>query len=230
MAAGTAARRFLLHALFRIAHVKTAESQPVDASERRSLEQIEHLVARTSQMAAEETDRGRFYECLLDSAVHASGALAGAIWMRSETHGFELRNELNYLAAGMGEEGEWRESHDRMLEAVLERKAMLAATPSGRDSTALPNATPFTLILSPVVCDDEVRVVVATIHQPHRSPLEQRGAERIVATMSAFAEEFQRNEQLRDLKARRTVARQRRSLCEGRTSQPSFSTHGVRHC
>lgn len=179
-----------------------------------TLEEIEHLVTDASAIAARDCTAAEFFRELLDLAVQATSALGGAVWLRSRQGEFTLQHEIALQGCGLVDSDRAKLAHSRLLQSAIDQDELISAPPKSGELAAQETSNPANawLLVSPQTGPGGEVVVIELFLAPSISVLAQRGAERILATMSGFAGDFLRNRRLRTLEDERSNWSQREAF------------------
>ena len=92
------------------AHISSAEE---------TWHEIEDLIHEIAVLSNADLSAKDFHAELLDHAVRAMAAVAGAVWIRGPGGRLELRQQVELAETGLGASPEQQQQHNRLLESVL---------------------------------------------------------------------------------------------------------------
>jgi multidrug efflux pump subunit AcrA (membrane-fusion protein) len=175
---------------------------------------LRRAVEEMFRLAAGESNEAEFFEQLLDCAVVASEALAGAIWRNRSDQSVELLRQRGMPATITGQQ-EAGTRNARLIVRTIVSGAPLVAVPTsqmGDDENGDSSASH--VILVPIKVGTEVRFVLQLLYRPDLAPSAQRNYVSFARQLADAATLYLKNTQLRQLEARQAVWQQLNQLTE----------------
>ncbi len=145
--------------------------------------EIEDLLDYLAQRASEAVPPDEFFRELLNQAVPALAAVAGAVWTFNPQGQLELVHQVNLPATEIGASEDALEAHEELLRrAVKESKAFSVPPGSGSDKSQrngqAENPTDYLILFAPIRSDEDVAGILEIFQRPAHDP---RRAARIFA-------------------------------------------------
>ncbi|MGE0608771.1 MAG: hypothetical protein AB7O62_16880 [Pirellulales bacterium] len=174
-----------------------AATNPVQADDATWLE-LEDLLDEVARLSTPDTPPREFHAGLLDRAVRAMAASAGAIFLRGES-GLRLEYQINFNSTRLLEGHEAQRRHGTLLESVLHaREPRLVPPRAGGDEPD--NPTELLLVLAPIVVEGEAFGVLEVCLRATTDAAAQRGMVRLMSALCELAADYQRQRQFRELR------------------------------
>ena len=181
--------------------------------------EIEDLLDHLAQRAAEPIVSADFFTELLNQAVPALAAVAGAVWTINPQGQMELAHQVNLSATEVGASEDAMETHTCLLrKAVGESGAFLvppgSAADAGTRNGQPDNPTEYLILFSPIRAENNMVGLLEIFQRPHTTPAAQQGFLRFLETLSEIAADFTRRQELRDLRDRAALWGQYEAFAE----------------
>ena len=161
----------------------------------RQIDQAFEAAARASGSPIPAAD---FYIGLLNKAISAIEAPAGAIWFRTPQGFLQLQCQINFAKVGLDEQKGGRQGHNELL-----RAAFLAGTPQlveanssikGVDGVEATNMAPYPVVLAPILTDDKQTVGILELWlDPNIDPRFRPSFFNFVVQMAGYGSAYIRN-------------------------------------
>src|SRR5262249_29876011 len=146
--------------------------QQIDET-RRQINLLFDEVGRLSEMDLQPPD---YFGEFLKRVMQGLASPAGAVWIRTPHGHLQLQHYINRRQVGMEQENV-RQSHDELLRQAFQQARPLHVPPhSSTGQPAQPgsptpgNATPFHILLVPIVVEQAVTGLVEIWQNPDRNP------------------------------------------------------------
>ena len=179
--------------------VNTINTPPVSET----WQEIEGLVDELTVLSKAETAPRHFHAELLDRALQASSAVAGAVWNCEADGMLVLSHQLHLLQAIDLQDEIIEERHRALIHSVAARGESLMVSPRSETGKAdLENPTDFTVVAYPILVEQKIVGIVELLLEADNAPSVQRGTQQLLSVLSELASDFHRNWQLRQLKDR----------------------------
>ncbi len=180
--------------------------------------EIEDLLDHLAQRAAEPIASGEFFTELLNEAVPALAAVAGAIWALNPQGQMELVHQVDLPATEVGMSEDSLEAHARLLERAIGQTAAFSVPPGTAERSEqngqTENPTEFLILFAPIRSDEQVVGLLEIFQRPRTSLAAQQGFLRFLETLSEIAADFNRRQELRNLRDRAALWAQYEAFAE----------------
>ncbi|MEO8495262.1 MAG: GAF domain-containing protein [Planctomycetota bacterium] len=176
-------------------------SPQIDASDE-AWSEIETLVDETAKLARMPMSSREFHSELIKRLVQATNAFAVAIWCRGNDERFFIEAQIEPRGDAVAISN-LPAVRSQNVSEVARKRQPLSLLPH-QSAADLQNPTDDTLVLQPVVVDEQIVAVVEAFHHSD-SPTASKNTEHLVAVFADLAAEFHRNCQLRELRNRETA-------------------------
>jgi len=168
-------------------------------------DQVEQLLDELTVLSQQKATSADFYAALIAKAVHALAAEAGAAWVCGEAQQMRMVHHSNFAATGLLTP-ETESHHARLLDTAMQTRATQifqpgGATASGGDATLL-NPSPCTLIVCPVLLEEQPVAVVEIAQRANASPSTVKGSASLLEAFCQIAADFETLQLLRSLRQR----------------------------
>ena len=196
------------------------------------LDAIEDLVDHLAGLARSDVRVDDFYRELLQGAVRAMAAVAGAVWMIDGDGRLQLGYQLNLARTQIDESPESTSQHLRLIERAISAEGASLFPPGDEPSPGQEprNVTGQLLVVGPLVLDGEPLGLIE-IFQRRDTPADaQRGYLHFLATLAELAVDFERNRRLRQLRAAESLWGEFAQFARRVHGSLDLGSHGLRHC
>ena len=165
---------------------------------------LEELLSDFAQLAKSDIPLRGLAQELIDCIINSLAPVGAAVWAMNEQGALDLVGQQKLDAVGSGSLAEF---HRRLVrEAMLRGRAELLSPGQALEGVA--NSTEFTLILVPVLIDQDAAGLVEVIQRPSISADAQEGNLRFIALLAELLAEYLRRGEVRNLrKVRRLTDR-----------------------
>ncbi len=184
-------------------------STPQDEPRTTSRE-IEGLIDELAQLSAADLSGQQFHALLLERAVLGLAAVGGAIWLRSADGQIHLECQFRLDAIPLAENWADAQRHTQLLSAVMAKSEGRVVAPRGALSGELHavNPTDFLLVLAPLAAPSGDAGLIEVFQRPNSAPAAQQGYLAFLSALGELAADYQRNNELRQLRDRGALWRQ----------------------
>jgi hypothetical protein len=179
------------------------------------IEESRRLISRISeeiaQLAESELTPGDFYAEFLQRVLIAINAPAGAVWLRSPQGNFHVQYQINLRQVGIDRSEQAKAMHDELLrQSVITRKSAIlppnsSLGPAEGNGVAPGNPTDYVILMAPMVKDDSLMGLIEVWQDPIRGLPAQQGFLAFIVRMTAHANSYMRNHQLRQMVGKEQV-------------------------
>lgn len=162
-------------------------------------QEIRALVEELSQLAKSNLQPAEFYAGFTNRVITALAAVGGAVWTKNRQGVLVPAYQFKLDSGGLLPAGESRPAHDRMLAQVLRETQPVVIPPhSGlHDADDPANPTEYSLLLAPLVHEQEAFGVVELIQRANVRPAALRGQLNFLGQVCGLASEYCKSQQLR---------------------------------
>jgi hypothetical protein len=159
-------------------------------------------VGKLSEMDLQPPD---YFGEFLKRVMQGLAAPAGAVWVRTPQGHLQLQHQINLRQVGLDQE-QTRQSHDELLRQAFQQARPLHVPP--HSSTGQPaqagaatpgNATPYHILLVPIVVEQVITGLVEIWQSSDRNPNAFPGFLQFMSRMAHLASIYMRNRQLRQI-------------------------------
>ncbi|MBV8555658.1 MAG: biotin/lipoyl-binding protein [Planctomycetaceae bacterium] len=163
--------------------------------------QIRKLVAEIADLAESDIQPAEFNVEFLNRAVAAVAASGGAFWMLDGRGSLKLQHQLEFRLTGLLDGRTKTQPHDALLACMIQA-SQPQIIPPGATIEGFPNAsnaTPFALIIAPLMVDKQVVGLIEILMDPTRRAAQQKSTLRFVGDLCDLAGNYLKNRQMRQM-------------------------------
>jgi multidrug efflux pump subunit AcrA (membrane-fusion protein) len=169
--------------------------------------EIEDLLDYLAERASEAVPPEEFFRDLLNQAVPALAAVAGAVWTFNPQGQLELIHQLHLSQTEIGASEDALEAHGELLRKAVKESAAFSVPPGsvsdkGQRNGQPDNPTDHLILFAPIKSDEDVVGLLEIFQRPRTTPAAQQGFLRFLETLSEIAGDFTRRQELRNLRDR----------------------------
>lgn len=189
--------------------------------------EIEDLLDYLAQRASEAVPPEEFFRDLLNQAVPALAAVAGAVWTFNPQGQLELIHQVHLPQTEIGASEDALEAHGELLRRAVKESSAFSVPPggapesnhrsnssevsSGPPPSALrspprngqpENPTDYLILFAPIRNEEDVVGLLEIFQRPRTTSAAQQGFLRFLETLSEIAADFTRRQELRNLRDR----------------------------
>ncbi len=181
--------------------------------------EIEDLLDYLAQRASEPIPASDFFTELIDQAVPALAAIAGAVWTINPQGQLELTHQVDLHKTEIGTSDEAKQSHGQLLTQALGQSSAFSVPPGGRTEAntrngQFQNPSDSLILFCPLRAETEVVGLLEIFQRPQTTLAAQQGFLRFLETLSEIAADFTRREELRDLRGKAALWGQYEAFAE----------------
>ncbi len=163
--------------------------------------QIRKLVAEIADLAESDIQPAEFYVEFLNRSVAAVAATGGAFWLMDGRGGLRLQYQVEFGATGLMDGRVKTAPHDALLGCMLQA-SQAQIIPPGAVIEGVPqafNPTEYSLILAPLMVDNQVSGLLEILMDPTRRAAQQKSTLRFVSDLCDLAATYLKNRQMRQM-------------------------------
>lgn len=191
--------------------MQQSSSQPSSEQIEEARRQIGRLAEEIAQIADKELNPAEFFGEFLQRIMTAVAAPAGAVWTRTAQGNLQLQYQINMRQVGIDRTEQSRAMHDELLRqsAAKAQPALVmphsSIGPAEGNFAAPGNPTDLVILMAPLLNDKNLTGLVEIWQDPNRGIEAQRGFLNFIVRMTAYAANYTRNYQLRQMVGKEQV-------------------------
>ena len=191
--------------------MQQSSSQPSSEQIEEARRQIGRLAEEIAQIADKELNPADFFGEFLQRIMTAVAAPAGAVWTRTPQGNLQLQYQINMRQVGIDRTEQSRAMHDELLRqtAAKAQPALVmphsSIGPAEGNFAAPGNPTDLVILMAPMLNDKNLTGLVEIWQDPNRGLEAQRGFLNFIVRMTAYAANYTRNYQLRQMVGKEQV-------------------------
>ena len=191
-------------------HPSTIHPSPIHPGEV-TLQEIDDLLEQVARLVRSESTPEEFHLEVLERAVQALAAVAGAVWMRSATGQLQVESRVDLTRTRLVETLAEHSAHRELLKSVITNgHAQIVLPHSSATADVPPNPTEYLLLICPLAIDEggAIAGVIEVAQRPGGSPAAQQGFLRLLEALCELAADFHHQRRLRVFQALAEKSRQ----------------------
>lgn len=178
-----------------------ATSTPVQAGEV-TLQEIDDLLEQVARLVRSESTPEQFHLEVLERAVQALAAVAGAVWIRTPTGQLQIESRVDLTRDRLAESLAEHPAHRELLKSVIHTGQARIVLPNAASGSS-PNPTEFLLLICPLAIGEGGAIggLLEVAQRPGGSPASHQGFLRLLEALCELAADFHHQRRLRVFQA-----------------------------
>ena len=175
-----------------------------------TLQEIDDLLEQVARLVRSESTAEQFHLEVLERAVQALAAVAGAVWIQSAAGNLQMEARVdltrNQFVTSLAEQP----AHRELLKSVIHLGQGRIVLPNAAGAGASPNPTEFLLLICPLAIGEGGAFggAIEVAQRPGGSPASQHGFLRLLEALCELAADFHHQRRLRVFQALAEKSRQ----------------------
>jgi multidrug resistance efflux pump len=168
-----------------------------------TLHEIDDLLEQVARLVRSESTAEQFHLEVLERAVQALAAVAGAVWIRSAAGNLQLESRVDLTRNQLVESLADQPAHRELLKSVILSGQGRIVLPNAGAAGTSPNPTEFLLLICPLAIGEGGAIggAIEVAQRPGGSPASQQGFLRLLEALCELAADFHHQRRLRVFQA-----------------------------